>query len=357
MLCCGWGLTSACSPTFPFVRNQDPPAASPGQVGAVAQVEFPEAQALPPVSQPPSPAPPNTTVALSQAVSEPAAPGPELAQASLFQGARETQASFLDRPQFPSSDPVSEATTKETTTRPASNQSSGGKEATSTPQRCTDKPARPLARAINAFLENRPEEAVNHLREYAPKDQELVMQLLPILAEVDRDGVLTQQPRPDRVQAVLASVRNLEADLRPHAPLVMEKLNFCQDHPEAIEAFGVVKKRASNKYRAGDYPYIYAELQNLVDQRGSNGRYVVRLASVLEIRAVDGRAVHRYPAIQNEPLASWSPRTDFFTRIGFQLPANLAPGLYSLRVRVTDLETGRTVEQGLPFQVVPGPTR
>jgi hypothetical protein len=333
---------AACTPTLPFLVEQEttpPPVVS--DKGKIAQVDFADA---PPTTLPHPPKPSLN----DPATGTPMGLIPEAPRPSLF---TETDhlVTMAEQPRpftLPEPPAVLRAQAAATPASTDGEPKRSGKEPASPKFR--EPETRPLAKAVNAFLDNRPEEAMQHLKGYAPRDQELVMQLLPILAEVERDGLLTAQPRKEAVQAALTVVRSVDQDLRASAPLVMEKLSFCAD----IEAFGVVKKRANNKFRPGEYVFIYAELQNLVDRRCPDGHYAVRLASTLEIRAADGRAVHRYRPIESEPLLSWTPRTDFFTRIGFNLPADLQPGLYSLRVRVTDLDTGRTAEQSLALQVL-----
>jgi hypothetical protein len=331
ILWCGCGLASACSPTLPRVaeRDIDPPRLP--SYGAPAQIAFQDgSSALPPMQ-----------VQKPKLVTQPAGT-PLGATETVRASAGMDVDNLVAMAEYPQPTLLTE--------RPSPGQRNEPTSDLGAPcQKTVEPAARPLALALNAFLDNRPEEALQHLKAYGAKDQELVMLLLPILAEVERGGV-TCSPRKETVQAVLNSLRSADQELRVHAPLEMEKLSYCLD----IEAFGVVQKRADNKFRAGDYVYVYAELQNLVDRRGADGRYAVRLSSGLEIRATDGRAAHRFQPIANEPLHSWSPRTDYFTRVGFQLPANLAPGLYSLRVRVTDLDTGRTVEEGLPLHILPG---
>lgn len=338
ILWCGCGLVSACTPTLPFVAERDVDAPRLPSQGTAAQIAFQEGPPL--VNQVPTPVPTLVTQPMGTPLGETTT---ETIRATAGRGT-DNFVSMAERPQ-PLVLPESGGSAL-----PEKRAATEGAAKPVTPS-CAEPASRPLVLALEAFLDNRPDEAVQHLKAYGPKDQELIMQLLPILAEVERGGVM-ENPHKETVQAVLTSLRSVDQELRVHAPMVMEKLSYCLD----IEAFGVVQKRADCKFRAGDYVYVYAELQNLVDRRGADGRYAVRLSSALEIRAADGRAAHRFPPIPNEPLYSWTPRTDYFTRIGFQLPAQLPPGLYSLRVRVTDLDTGRTAEEGLPLHVVTGHT-
>jgi hypothetical protein len=193
------------------------------------------------------------------------------------------------------------------------------------------KAARPLALALEAFLANRPEEAIRHLEIYAPRDQELVMRLMPVLSTVDQVGLLTAQPKPELVQRALDAVRQIEADLRPLAPLRLERLTFCRE----VRLYGRFSPILAARFQPGDACFLYAELYNLVDRR-----------------MPDGKAVGPIEPLQPAADYSASPRHDNFVRITFRVPAHLPPGPYTLRVRIDDLDTGRVAEAALPFQVV-----
>jgi len=203
----------------------------------------------------------------------------------------------------------------------------------------------PLSLALQAYLDDRPEEALEILGAYPPRDQELLLRLLPIVAQVDKGGVLTEySTEADRLN-LLEVLRSLMQDVQASAPLVIGKAMFCTD----VKSFGRGELRASSQFRAGDRAAVYIELHNLSDERNSDDRYVTRLASGLEIR--QGDRIVKTLSVQSLPDWSWSPRHDHFSVIRFQFPRDLEPGVYTLTVKITDESTGRKADHRLPFRI------
>jgi hypothetical protein len=204
----------------------------------------------------------------------------------------------------------------------------------------------PVTRALRAFLEDRPEEAIDILRVYEPRDQDVLLALLPIIARVEKSGLLTSRMTREEALTFLEVLRSLTADASRSAPLVVGRAAFARD----VLGFGRVEELPANQFRAGDRIGVYLEIDNLADRRADDGRYVTRLASTLQIRGGD-RILWSQP-VQSKPDRSRSPRHDHFTFIRFQVPRELEPGAYTLHVRITDQDTNRTVEKVLEFRVL-----
>lgn len=213
----------------------------------------------------------------------------------------------------------------------------------------TPESQHPLVWALEAFLEDRPSEAMKYLQAYAPKDQELVLRLLPIVAQAAKGGAEADRPSPEELRALIGSLQSLLAELQASAPLVIDKLVFCR----RVRGFGQFERLPTNQFRPGDQVYLYAELHNLADRRIKD-QYLTHLASTLEIRTADCRVVRTLP-VQSVPDRSESFRTDHFTVIRFPIPADLQPGIYDLRVRIMDQETHREAVQFLSFRIA-GPS-
>src|SRR5207244_1106068 len=90
-------------------------------------------------------------------------------------------------------------------------------------------PSRPLALALDAFLANRPDDAIRHLQSYAPRDQEIVMRLLPLLSAIDEKGIATAQPKSDQIQQFVNTLDQIEHELKPLAPLRLERVAFSSE--------------------------------------------------------------------------------------------------------------------------------
>jgi hypothetical protein len=204
----------------------------------------------------------------------------------------------------------------------------------------------PLCQALQAYQADHPDEALELLSAYQPRDQEVLIRLLPVIAKVDKGGLLTEAFADEARLNLLEVFRSLTTELQTAAPLVIAKLAFCED----VKSFGRGELRTGNQFRAGDRAALYAELQNLTDQKAPDGRYVTRLASSLEIRQGD-RLVRKLP-VQSQPDWSWSPRHDHFSVIRFPIPRDLEPGAYTLTVRMADEDTGRSAEKHLGFRII-----
>lgn len=213
---------------------------------------------------------------------------------------------------------------------------------------------RPLVKAMMAFFEQRPDEAVQLLQAYDPKDQEIILHMLPLLAQIDQKGGLLAAGNDAEVVRWLDTLRELEYGLRVKAPLVLQRLTFCR----SIEAFGQVTKAPATPFRPGEAVQLYAEVVNLADQRTTEGTYAVRLECQLVLRFNDGRPAAPPQVITSDRNDSSSPRQDHFVRIGYHLPRNLLPGLYSLSVEIKDLDSGRVAQQSIGLEVkAPGSGR
>lgn len=214
----------------------------------------------------------------------------------------------------------------------------------------TPPPPRPVLAAFEAYLQKKPEEAVQHLQALAPKDQELLLRLLPYLAEMDQQGLFVASVSKDKAQSFLDTLQAVETDLRPLAPLVLDPLVFCR----TIQGYGQYSPRTQSHFRPGEATRIYAELRNVNDQRLPNGRYCLRLQGHLELRRADGQVIGQ-PIVLESESDSLSPRRDFFLRFIYTVPKHLPPGPYQLRLRITDHDTGRTAESSAPFIVLAAP--
>jgi hypothetical protein len=203
----------------------------------------------------------------------------------------------------------------------------------------------PLCRALQAYLVDKPDEALEILSAYHPRDQEMLLHLLPMIARVENGGLLTDSMSDEEKLNLLEAFQSLTRELQASAPLVIDKLFFCEE----VKGFGRGTPRPSTQYRGGDKVALYVEIQNLIDRRSSDERYVTHLTSVLEIRQGD-RLIKPLP-VQSMPDWSWSPRHDHFSLIRFQMPRDLDPGVYTLVVRVTDEDTQRTTQQQIVFRV------
>lgn len=204
-----------------------------------------------------------------------------------------------------------------------------------------------LVRILKAFLDDQPEAALQLLKEYPQKDQDVLLALVPILAGVERPQAWPGRLDPSQKLAVLDVLHSLQATLAPSAPLVVKKMEFARN----VRGFGRYDPLPSPVFRPGDAVFLYAEIDNLRDQRLGENHHVIRLSSQLTIRR-EGTSEGWGLKVPTTPDASRSPRNDHHVAILFRIPnEEVPPGAYSLLVELFDMDSGRSVERMLHFRV------
>jgi hypothetical protein len=199
-------------------------------------------------------------------------------------------------------------------------------------------PDDPVVVALRYLLERRPIDARKALDRLDPSNQELLLNLLPLVARCS--GSSLDKARPQELATLLQQVESLELPLRARAPLRMGQPCFCR----AIHGFGCYEPlreqppafAAAGDGQPGELVQVYVELSNFtVEPR--DGEYVAHLVSSVEVRdIVSGKLVwcHGY---DDKPERSRSPWRDHFIRLRFSIPPELKPGTYTLWVQVQDV--------------------
>ena len=204
----------------------------------------------------------------------------------------------------------------------------------------------PLVSALRCFMDKRPAEAVDYLRGLDKSSQDLLLCMLPLMTRLTEGGM--QRIDAQEASALVTQLRRMEDILVPHANLVIGKMCFAQ----LIQKFGVYQAwDEDHLFRPNERMLIYAEVQNFTNMRvDKSSSYEVRLSINLEIRdsrnarvAVDGFL---------RMGQSHCPRRDYFNWYGINVP-ECPPGMYTLKVTVKDVPTGRMAVRSLDFQVGP----
>lgn len=210
----------------------------------------------------------------------------------------------------------------------------------------------PLVEALRCLLEKRPEEARTWLERFSTPNREVLAGLLMLAVR------LAQQPlhsaNPQDLDALVRQVEDLEIPLRTRAALTISKVRFCR----WIERYGTYDPLPDNhQFRAGDPVQVYVEVRNFTCAREGSS-YQTRLTSSLEILDADGAVCWRHDYKEGDsPERSHTPMRDYFRNYGFFVPEKFPPGLYTLRIHLTDLPTGRTARGSLDFRVTTVPSR
>lgn len=210
---------------------------------------------------------------------------------------------------------------------------------------------KPLLAALQAYLAGRTEEAIQYLHRYQERDQQFLLRLFPILAQLEREGFHTVALTPQDRQVLLEALQGLSADLRQQAPLQLRQLTFCR----RVQSFGKYEPVASNRFAPGEAVGLYCELENLEDQALGPDRYSLTLSGQLSIRNAHGNTCWQQP-IAFQPDIARSPRLDHFLFVRFRMPHELGEGVYRLTITLRDESTQRTCQGELPFRIVTAAT-
>jgi hypothetical protein len=212
----------------------------------------------------------------------------------------------------------------------------------------------PLVLAMEKFLQNQPQAAIDHLKSYDESNQEFFLRLLPVMAQMTNKGL--DQLDAQQTAAMYEQLERVMVSLRSHTGLAIDQMCFC----ERIEAYGVYQPlpkehvfRAGQENQPGELVQIYVQLRNLCP-RECEGGYENRLASTLQIHDAAGKQVWFYNLKKQEnPLRCQTRRCDYFNNYSFYVPS-LPTGNYTLTIEVCDLNrpgSVRPARQSLPFSV------
>jgi hypothetical protein len=209
----------------------------------------------------------------------------------------------------------------------------------------------PLLEALECFLKNKPDMALDLLRTYQPSSQEVYITLLPVLAQLAHQGL--DQLSPQEISAIHEQLHGLSLSLRPRAELFIDKMCFCEE----IKGYGVYKALpADHSFRSrsgalqGELVRLYVELRNFSLEPCAEG-YVTRLSSSVEIRD-QAKKVQWFHSFKDQegPLYRQTPWSDCFGNYRFYMP-HLPSGIYYLTITIKDLtrpgparEKSKTVE-------------
>jgi hypothetical protein len=196
----------------------------------------------------------------------------------------------------------------------------------------------PVVEALRLLLdrkEKNPAEAVAVLSRYDKPTQDVLLGLLSLAARLGEGGV--ERAAPEEVVAIQEQLRGLADALRGRAPLLLDKLCFCR----RIDNFGGYEPlppdyafRAGGNGLPGERARVYVEVRNFTS-RPRGDAYETRLESTLEIVDAEGKVVRKWD-FAPRPDRSHSPRHDYFISFTFHVQPEMAPGWYTLWIKVKE---------------------
>lgn len=213
----------------------------------------------------------------------------------------------------------------------------------------------PLLAALRCYLDKRPAEALAVLECYEKANQDLLLCLLPLIAQLTEASV--DKTSDNGLGIVVDQLNSMLLPLRERAPLAIDKMCFCQ----SIGGYGnYVALADAHVFRAGELVRLYVELRNFrSDKRAEAGQtvFVTELSAKAEIRDASGKAVWSHEFQRDKPDQSQSLRTDYFEHYRFCIP-ELEPGSYTMSLSVRDVATKRDeAKRTLDFHVGNMPAR
>ena len=202
----------------------------------------------------------------------------------------------------------------------------------------------PIVKAVRAFQENKPDEAVACLKGYDPATQQVLLSLLPVLGRVG-EGKL-QQMKPEEMDVLLDQVSRVPHMLRPRASLQAANVRLCRE----VHNFAHVEPFPDrHEFRPGDIVYLYMELTTFSCVPDPKGGYTVTLASSLELKDSAGAVVWRADPKEAADHVSTPPQ-DYYRNFRLCVPG-VAPGVYTLTVKTNDRPSGRETSKAIELRV------
>jgi hypothetical protein len=223
-----------------------------------------------------------------------------------------------------------------------------------------------LLEAFRCILKDRPQEALDYLKNFDAATQDMFLHLFPAMAQ------LSQKPldklNPEEVGVLQNHLEGLLESLRPRAELEISRICYC----EWIKAFGVYKPlpethlfHASSQAQPGELVWIYVELRNFCSEL-HDLYHETRLSSSVAIRDPrnpNGPPIwyYRFDDRKQPPMRSRAPLHDYFNKFSFYVP-HIPPGVYTLTIEIADEtrpERRRVAHKSLEFRVtaMPAPER
>jgi hypothetical protein len=208
----------------------------------------------------------------------------------------------------------------------------------------------PLVAAVRAYLDNRPDLAVEHLRGFDKANQELLLRLLPAVAHAQHAKLTAGAD----AQVLVTKMEAASDAVARVAPLDVRKACFVWQ----VKQFGVYDPLPANHaFLPGGMAVLYAEVQNApsdpTPHPGGGDGYVTRLHCELHLLDAAGKQLARFDPTTAEGMAvndfTRSPLRDVFLRLGFQVPK--AAGAYTAVFVVRDPATGRSASKKAEFRV------
>ena len=178
-------------------------------------------------------------------------------------------------------------------------------------------------------------------------------------AEIDIAAAEKLKPRSPIVRASAAEISplsfttdnsiskgSLVATPKLTGSLTLRSVAFCKK----IVNYGIWERFEKDVFAPRQPVLLYAEIDDFTSKLASDGVWLTRLQSHIDIRDARGELVHEMPFAPNDDECK-SVRRDYYNSYEFNIPATCTPGSYTLILQVEDMLNGNTGTQSVPFIV------
>lgn len=222
-------------------------------------------------------------------------------------------------------------------------------------------PEPPLLAAMRAYVENRPDRAIEHLKTLDRPNQDFVLAILPVLARGAAMSFVAADP--NELAALAEQLHAAAARLEPRAALRIDTVAFTRK----VYGFGRYDPwPLAENYKPNGLAELYVEVRHVHAEPGvgPNGEaYITRLSCSLEVKDSEGKLIDQADPADNRrrvPVARYThtdffrtPPHDYFRRYTLSVPRS--PGVYTVTVEVRD-PAGNRVARSQPVEFrVAGP--
>ena len=196
------------------------------------------------------------------------------------------------------------------------------------------------------LIVNEPERAQQVIAGLTPAEQEYWTSIFLAVSEsLDVEGRLDPADRATRTVAQLRTAAN---QLQTVARLQLRNLTFC----ERIDGFGNYAPFPETSLTPGQTVLIYGEIRNFSSEPTVDGYFRTLISSTVEISSVgpEKRLVDRTEFKATEDRCR-TLRSDYYHSYRIDLPLELTPGPYLLKLTIQDELTGKLATETLSFTV------
>lgn len=200
----------------------------------------------------------------------------------------------------------------------------------------------PLLAAMRAYVENRPDRALDCLKALDKPNQDFVLAMMPVVLRGSQINLTA--PDPTEAAVLADQLQPLLSQLEAKAALKIERVTFCKK----AGGFGRYDPRPeAEPYRPNDLAVLYFEVRHLQGEPASGPRgegFVTRAAVNLEVRDANGRLIEqpdpsdwrrRVPMLRFEHSDFTRAPLRDYSRV-YQFPVPAQPGVYTVTVEVKD---------------------